>query len=576
MSVIKLLPENLVNQIAAGEVIERPSSVVKELIENSLDSGADKIVIELRDAGKSLIKVSDNGKGIFKDDFEMAFSRHATSKISSENDLWKISTMGFRGEALASISSVSNVVLRSKVREEMNGYEIKVEGGNFSGISETGMADGTQIEVRDLFFNIPARQKYLKQDSTELTQITSLLNSIVLANPCVSFKLIHNGKVIFDLSKTSDLISRVNDLFGTATAEAMIPIFYGGSEFKIDGFIGKPVLARSSTQHQYFLVNKRPIQHFLLANTIKQAFATMLMENKKPIFIVNINIDPALIDVNVHPRKIEIRFEDQQSIIRILYSAVKKALESTSLMPKASESERYMSDNLPKNTKAFPMEKNIFENAMEFSKSFLKTRENQSLFASEKEENLKAVTQVSDSYIVAQDRSGLVLIDQHAAHERVRFEQLMDQFENEEKIKQSLLVPFDLELTHDEKNLLTENILIFENLGFEIEDFGGNTFVVNAVPGFLAKEDIESVVKGVLDDILNEIMTNKFQGKTSEIINYMACRSAIKFGKTLTLSEMQELINQMNSLKRPYTCPHGRPTMISLNLEELHRMFGRK
>lgn len=584
MSLIKILPENLVNQIAAGEVVERPASVVKELIENSLDAGADGIVVELKDAGKTLIRVSDNGCGIAKDELEIALQRHATSKISEELDLWKIRTMGFRGEALASISSVSKLVIRSKRNNDLSGAEIHSDGGEIVQIKDVGMNQGTQIEVRNLFFNTPARQKYLKQDSTELGHVSAIFNTIALANPDKSFKLIHNEKTLSDLSKVTDLISRISDIFGRVTADAMIPIFYGGSDFQIDGFIGKPLLSRSTGQHQYFFVNSRPIQHFLLANTIKTAFHSMLMENKKPVFVLNIKIDPSLIDVNVHPRKTEIRFEDQQTIIKVVYGCTKTALEKTSLIPKGfTESRRYMSDGVgPERPGKYgaegvrPFSGQDVQEALNFSRNILGQRDMQTLQQLEQDPMIKSITQIANSYIVAEDKNGLVLIDQHAAHERVRYEELMDQFENQKKSVQPLLVPEQMELSSQEINLIEENKNIFEQLGFEIEPFGGNTFIVNAVPSCLAKEDVYAVIKGVLDDISNQKNPSKMQGKVEEILTYMSCRSAIKFGKSLSQTEMQALILQMEKLKRPYTCPHGRPTMIALTLGELDKMFGRK
>ncbi|MFA7685996.1 MAG: DNA mismatch repair endonuclease MutL [Candidatus Gracilibacteria bacterium] len=590
MSIIKILPDNLVNQIAAGEVIERPASVVKELVENSIDAGSTGIVIEIKDAGKTLIKVTDNGFGMTEEDLQLALKRHATSKISDEKDLWNIHTMGFRGEAVPSISSVSQFTIRSKTKDDLAGFEINCDGGEIVKTSHLGMNVGTCVEVRSLFFNTPARQKYLKQDSTEIGHTTALLNTIALAHPEISFKLIHNDKVIFDLAKSTDLISRVADVFGKATSDAMLPIFYGGSDFKVDGFIGKPLLSRSTTQHQYFFVNKRPIQHFVLANTIREAFHSMLMENKKPVFIVNINIDPSLVDVNVHPRKLEVRFVDQQALIRTMYNATKVALEKNDLTPMAfTESQRYMSDSFPKNitqsnsyrSPSYSVPKNPsspIQDALSFTKNFLKERDSQSLQNSSNEEHvsLKSISQISNSYIVAESSEGLVLIDQHAAHERVRYEELMNQFENENKSVQPLLVPAQMEFTDQEALLIEENIGIFTVLGFDIQNFGGRTFIINAVPSFLSGEDIDEVVKGVLDDIVNEKNPTKFQGKSEAIINYMSCRSAIKFGQKLTLSEMQALIMKMEKLQRPYTCPHGRPTMIKLTLSELERMFGRK
>ncbi len=580
---IKVLAEDLDKQIAAGDVVERPASVVKELVENSIDAGADKITIEVKDAGKTLIRISDNGKGMSKEDLKLSIKLHATSKIFDEADLWNISSMGFRGEALASIASVSKITIRSKIEDSVAGNEISVEGGDIINETETGMSKGTQIEVNKLFYNTPARQNYLKKDSTELGHISSLLNTIALANPSIAIKLIHNDKTVFDLPKVTDLISRISDIFGKSTADAMIPIFYGGSEFKLDGFIGKPLLSRSTSQHQYIFVNGRPIQHFLLANRIKAAYHSMLMENKKPVFLLNINIDPALIDVNVHPRKLEIRFEDQQTIVRTIYSAVKTALEKTNLIPKGfTESKNYMSDSFPKFEKKkssdpfsfdIPKPKHNVQDAIDFTANIM---QRDHVKVEESRPAIKAITQVSNSYIVAEDESGLVLIDQHAAHERVRYEELMDQYENQEKSIQPLLVPQEMELTNDEISLINDNKETFEKLGFEIEEFGGKSFVIHSVPSCLAGEDLDTIIKGVLDDIKNQKSPSKMQGRIEEILTYMSCRSAIKFGQSLSLQEMQALIDQTQKLKRPFTCPHGRPTMISLSLSELEKMFGRK
>lgn len=602
MGIIKILPENLINQIAAGEVVERPASVVKELIENSIDAGSDEIVVEIKNSGKTFIKIKDNGCGMSREDCELALQRHATSKIFIDSDLWKISTMGFRGEALASIASVSKMVLKSRRKEDLSGTEIDCEGGEIRFIKEIGMSSGTQIEVYNLFFNTPARQKYLKKESTEFGHIVGVFNMIALAHSGIAFKLIDDGRVVSELNRSTDLISRIADIFGKPTSDAMLPVFYGGSSFQIDGFVGKPLLSRSTSQHQYFFVNGRGIQHHLLANMIKSAFHSMLMENKKPVFIINIKIDPALIDVNVHPRKIEIRFEDQEAIIKTMYGCVKTALEKNNLIPKGfTEAKRYMSgipsssesqfadgrhfgSNKPQNySKVVPGQ--LFANegasisaAMNFSREILKERESQTLQQNGQNRIslIRSITQIAGSYIVAENEEGLILIDQHAAHERVRFEQLMGQFENQEKSVQPLLVPQQLELSKEELALISENSEIFENLGFEIEPFGGNTFVVQAVPAFLSREDIDVVIKGVLDDIINKKNPSKLQGKTEEIITYMSCRSAIKFGQKLSLDEMQALIMQMEKLKRPYTCPHGRPTMVSLTLDELNKMFGRK
>ncbi|MFH1218740.1 MAG: DNA mismatch repair endonuclease MutL [Candidatus Peregrinibacteria bacterium] len=579
MSLIKVLPENLVNQIAAGEVVERPASVVKELVENSIDAGADRIVVELKDGGKKYVSVSDNGCGMAREDVQMALQRHATSKISAEADLWKIGTMGFRGEALASIASVSKLVIRSKRGSDEVGTEVGCDGGHLVDMKDAGMSDGTVVEVYSLFYNTPARGKYLKSESIELGHVSAVMNSIALANPGIAFKLAHNGKVVFELAKVTDLISRIGDVFGKATAEGFVPIFYGGSDFKIDGYVGKPALSRSTTKHQYIFVNGRSISHYIIAGTIKSAFHSMLMEGKKPVFVMNIQIDPALVDVNVHPRKIEVRFEDQQSVIRTVYSCVKSALEKENLIPKGwTESRRYMSDkkwdgeggkSLPGQAFEGKQPVNV-QDAMNFTREFGGLREEKEVV------EMKSITQISNSYIVAENDEGLVLIDQHAAHERARYEQLMDQFESKKKTVQPLLVAQEIEWTVEEAGVVKENMETFIGLGFEMEHFSGNKYVVNGVPSFLSDEDIDVVVKGVLDDLVEGKLGKKFQGRTEEIIHYMACRSAVKFGQRLSMEEAQVLVNQLLKLKRPYTCPHGRPTMVSLTLDELEKMFGRK
>lgn len=622
MSKIKLLPEHLINQIAAGEVVERPASVIKELLDNSIDANADRILVEVEEGGKKLIRVTDNGFGMEKEDVELALVRHATSKLFEESDLWKIRSMGFRGEALASISSVSRFKLRTQARGAKIGYQIEAEGENISPLTETSKEVGTQIEIRDLFFNTPARQKYLKKDSTELGHISTCINQLSLAFPNKSFCFIHNGKTVFDYPKVGSLKERIIDVYGKNTSDALLEVFYGSSELKISGYIGKPLLSRTSSKHQIFFVNKRPIQNHLLANSIKRAFHSMLMEHKKPIFFINIEIDPKKIDVNVHPRKLEIRFENDREMISILYGATKKALEKNVLMPKAvSESKNYMSDSFPSSeNKSSASSSDIslqsrsmgaayksqnfgnsigreiirnkgesVKDAINFTKNLnIKEGIEQASFISENRENaginqnieieeekLVALAQVAKSYIIAKKGNEIVLIDQHAAHERIRFETLMKEFSNQNKNIQNLLVPQEIELSRDEVEIINENMDIFEGIGLKIEPFGGNSFVISEVPSCLAKDDLGEVINGVIDDIEEGKKPDKMQGKTEVVLTYMACRSAIKFGQTLQLIEMQTLLDELMTMKHPYTCPHGRPSMVSLDLKELGKMFGR-
>ena len=602
MSIIKILPDNLINQIAAGEVVERPASVVKELVDNSIDAGASSIVVEVKNGGKKLIRVTDDGQGMSREDAEKSLLRHATSKISKESDLWSVTTMGFRGEALASISSVSQMILRTKSSgtggagdgDGVAGTEIICDGGDVKTIQDCGMKDGTSIEINNLFFNTPAREKYLKKDATELARIISLLHGVALAHPEIAFKFVHNEKVQFDLSRilydgdrSEVLKRRIGDILGKATVDAMLPVFYGGSDFKLGGFVGKPAIARSDRRHQYIFVNGRLIQHHLIAYKVGEAFGNLLMSGKKPVFVLNIEIDPGLIDVNVHPRKIEIRFEDESTILRTSYSAVKATLEKNDLVPTATEAGRYMSNGGGLSRRAGSWGGGVAEgrdvsddvsDAIDFTKEFAAGPRAQGALdlGEESGSSLKAVTQVSNSYVVAQNKDGLVLVDQHAAHERVRYFELSDQFDSQKKNIQPLLMPEDLELALDERVILKENMEIFEGLGFEIEEGPGGGLVLYAVPAVLSREDISGVINGVLDDISKEKMPSNLQGRRESILHFMACRSAVKFGQKLSLDEMNALLEQMEEVDRPYTCPHGRPTMISLTFDELERMFGRK
>ena len=582
MSIIKVLPDHLVNQIAAGEVVERPSSVVKELVENSIDAEATSVTIEINDSGKQMIKISDNGAGMSKEDAENALLRHATSKISSESDLWKISTMGFRGEALASIASVSQMTLKTKQSSADVGTEIMIDAGNMKSVSECGMSDGTSIEINNLFFNTPARQKYLKKGSTELRHIMSLVNTFCLAHPEISFKFISDGKVQQDLPGGVDLQRRISDIFGKATSDAMLPVFYGGSEFKLTGFVGKPAISRSDSKHQYIFVNNRPISHYLIAFKVRDAFHSLLMEGKKPVFILNIEIDPGLIDVNVHPRKIEIRFEDEETLLKTVYKSVSATLEKNNLVPKAyTEASRYMSDKFPDKEELSSFDGGRVSgglNLSDFGGGFGGGDSQRGLDFGDNDgsRSLRAVTQVSNSYIVAKNDEGLVLVDQHAAHERVRYFELMDQYDTGEKNIQPLLMPLEIELTLEERENLKENKKFFVDLGFEIDEGPSGEMTLYAVPSVLSSEDISDVIQGVLDDISNEKNPTNVQGKKEMIIHFMSCRSAVKFGQKLSIDEMDSLLEQLDKVDRPYTCPHGRPTMLKLTFDELEKMFGRK
>ncbi|MFC1600336.1 DNA mismatch repair endonuclease MutL [Patescibacteria group bacterium] len=572
MSVIKVLPENLVNQIAAGEVIERPASVVKELIENSIDAGASRIVLEVDGAGDELIRITDNGSGMDADDALLAFERHATSKITSKDDLFNISSMGFRGEAIASIASVSTMIMRTKRKEDEVGRMVLCEGGKINKNEEVSCTDGTQIEVRNLFYNTPARKKYLKTPNTEYQQILAVFQKVALANPSIHLKIIHNGKEGFEYAVCENLMDRVRDVLGKDIAENCLPIFYGHKDIQVEGYIGKPELGRSGSKHQHLFINGRPVVHHLFNYALAEAYHSLLMDGRKPLFVINVIIAPELIDVNVHPRKLEIRFQNQNEIFRILQKSAKTTLEKNVLMPdfRAHREMERPTDNQVK--AAFEFTEKIT------GSDHMPGRFNKYTYEQETKDELSMVplSQIARSYILAENAEGLVLIDQHAAHERVRYEELMDQFEKKNPEKQQLLLPENIELSAMEAEIFTANHETFEKLGFEIELFGGNTFIVHAVPSPIANQNIQGIIQQVISDLSDEKKSRAVKNPQEKIIEYMSCRSAIKFGKDLSIDEMAELIRQVDKLERPYTCPHGRPSMVKITYHELEKMFGRK
>ncbi|MBA4336919.1 hypothetical protein C0416_04080 [bacterium] len=570
MSIIKVLPENLINQIAAGEVVERPASVVKELLENSIDAGATSIILEINGAGDELIKITDNGHGMDQEDAKLAFERHATSKIGSQEDLFNIRTMGFRGEAIASIASVSIMNMQTKRKEDKTGTRIETIAGSIESINECGCNDGTSIEVKNLFFNTPARKKYLKSLSSEYISILKLFQGIALINKSIHFKLVHDGKIVADYPKTDSMIERIGDVLGKHTSENCIPIFYESGEISIEGFIGKPELARKGARHQYLYVNERPITHSVFSYALAESYHSLLMDGKKPFFVINISINPNLIDVNVHPRKLEIRFLNQSQLFSILGRAAQKTLEKNVLMPSFTIHEE-TNTNSQESSSSQVSAPLIFDYSRPAGiNKYSYKKEN------EKEPSMMPIAQIAKSYILAENQEGLVLIDQHAAHERVRFEELMNELEKASPQKQQLLLPLTVELSTLECEIFEQYSETFLKLGFEIELFGKNTFIVHSVPSVISGENIEQTILSVISDLSDEKQTRAIKDPQERVVEYMACRSAIKFGKDLSTYEMLNLIRQLDTLKRPYTCPHGRPSMIKLSFDELEKRFKRK
>lgn len=563
MTTIKILDKHIVNQIAAGEVIERPYSVVKELIENSIDAGADNISIEVKDGGRSYIKVADNGSGMSKEDARLSILRHATSKLK---DLFNINTLGFRGEALSSISSVSN--LKLSTNNETKGIQLDISEGNISKEQEIGMNQGTVIEVSDLFFNTPVRKKYLKSREVELSHIIDIITRYTMANKHISFRLVSDGKEIIVSPKTDNLLNKIVSIYGKDTGKNMVPVNYQDSFVKITGFIGKPYITKSDKSMQSLFINSRYVKNEIVSGAIYDAYHTLLFLNRHPVIILNLDIDFTNIDVNVHPTKDIIRIEKEEELYRSVFNAIRQTFIKNNLVPDVS---------LDPST------------SIETRQNYLTERAKQTLLETEdsQKENIKQqkpievkniigpvliLGQLNRMYILAENPKGLLIIDQHALQERVFFERLWKQYQDKNIEQQILLKPVILELGINEKATLLNNRQYLNNLGFDIEEYGDNSFIIRKVPKIF-----QLFTKNQLNEIINDLknIDRYTDNIKEEKIAVMACRKAVKAGDTLTKPEMEKLIRELESCEKPFSCPHGRPTMINISLGDLEKKFKR-
>lgn len=548
---IKILDEKTINKIAAGEVIERPSSVVKELIENSIDAGADNIIVEVKDGGKTFIRVTDNGSGMSKEDALLSFHKHATSKLE---DLFNIHTLGFRGEALSSISSVSNFILKT------NGTQLEIEGGNLLKESQIGMNQGTIIEVSDLFFNTPARKNYLKSREVEFSHIQDIIIRYSLSKTDISIKLIHDDKEIITTPKTSDLINKIVDIYGKDIAKNMVKI----QQNNISGYIGKPYVTKSDRSMQTIFINHRYVKNETISRAIYDAYHTLLFLDRHPVIILNIDIDFTKVDVNVHPTKEVIRLENEEEIYEQVFVALRKTFKENNLTPEVniSETNRQVKQNydITKDTQ-----------------TVLHTKEQQQEYKPEQEVksslgNMKVLAQLNRMYILAENEQGLLLIDQHALQERINYEKLMKQINKNEIEKQTLLQPLTIELGINEFRIFQTYEKKLKELGFEVEEYGHNTIRVTELPKLFSSFNKDQIKELIYDlEIIDKIKTENIEEKIAR----KACRMSIKAGKELNVVEMNNLIRQAEFCKDPYSCPHGRPTMISISLGELEKKFKR-
>jgi len=576
MPSIKLLPDNLINKIAAGEVVERPASVVKELVENSLDAGATDIQIDIEQSGRRLIRVADNGSGMPKQDARTAFERHATSKISSEHDLEAITTLGFRGEALSSIASVSQVRLLTAERGAASGTLLEIEGGAIKTFTEAAAAAGTAIEVGHLFYNTPARLKFLKSAATEFSHILTAMSHQALSHPSVRFRLTHNRKVVLDLPAANTLRERAFQLHGNELVENLMEFSGGRDSVRVFGLVSRPSYTRADRNVQEFYVNGRPIRSASLSHALYDAYRDLLMRDRHPAGFLFIELDPAIVDVNVHPAKSEVRFRNQSQIHDLVRDVIRDALRNLGSVANSHEARadrikdaaaEYMgSAECGVRSAEFNFDKPAGVGTSPSSYSALDTPHSALLIP---------LAQVHDSFIIAQDNEGMALIDQHAAHERVLFEKLQGQFGGGVIPLQDLLIPITFEPGPAEGELLREYLAELRRLGFIVEEFGAASFVIKAVPALLAGGDHRQLLLDIMDEIRVHGTSGRLDVVRDEVLSVMACHPAIKVHRHLTMQEMEGLIRDLFACKMPHSCPHGRPTVVRFSMQEIKRMFKR-
>ncbi len=621
MGRIVVLPPDVASQIAAGEVVERPASVVKELIENSLDAGATRITIRVEEGGKKLIRVTDDGCGMDAEDAVLAFQRHATSKIKDADDLWRITTMGFRGEALPSIASVSHVELVTRPPTAEKGTRVVVEGGILQTVEPIGCPQGTTVTVKGLFFNTPARLKFLKAASTEFAHIAEVVSRYILAFPDVSFTLFHGDREILRHVPTGDERSAIAEVLGREIAQQLVPVHYHEPPYTVRGFVSPPTMSKPTRSHQWFFVNNRFVRNKTLAAAVSHAYHGFIPEGRQPIVVLFLDLPPELVDVNVHPAKIEVRFRKEAEVQAVVVRALREALVAGQVIPVASFQPRTKVES-PESTLTLrppssqPIARSVQRDLADF-RTLLRLRFGRieqttapQVDAKTQQQNqpapvvvtqsptpevsqptsiaqpktlplvvrpvgLTPIKQLAATYILAENEQGdLFIVSQHRAHERVLFEQLIRRSEGGEVLRQGLVVPFTLNLGQRQAAFVEANLRVLKQAGFELEPFGRNTFLVRTVPAVIAQRDYEQLLQDLIDELTaGEIPTT---GELLfDLLAGVACKAAIKAGDVLSFEEMQQLLDDLLSLENPTLCPHGQPIIIALTKSELDKRFER-
>lgn len=612
MNKIVLLDDKLINKISAGEVIERPASIVKELIENSIDAGSKNIIIEIMDGGIPYIKITDDGCGMNEIDAILAFERHATSKIKSDNDLYNINTLGFRGEALASIAAISCVSLQTREEQSLFGTKVVVEGGKVIEKNTCGCPKGCIVEVKNVFFNTPARRKFLKRPSTEAMYITDIVSKMCLSHPEISFKYIKDKKMEFLTSGSGDIKDVILRLYGNDVYSSLINSTYESEYLKLNVFAGKTTLTRSNRNMQFFYVNGRYIKNKVLSAAIDEVFKTLIPVNRYPVVFLYMTIDPRQIDVNIHPAKLEIKFSDEKSIFDTVYNTIKNSLNNYNLIPDIKLNNKnsvfkFNKENIVQEQAKLDiiinknngvnsdikdnLNHNVSYNKASLTNKIDKVFEDNSFedtiinIQSNADINLKAnsinnklidfkiVGTLFSTYIIVEKEDTFYIIDQHAAHERILYEKLKAQYESRIVAKQTTMPiivniqPGDIEILNQENNLLNK-------LGYRFEQFGNNSIVLREVPIILGQPEAKQLFIDIIEELKNKDLITKINLKEEKII-MMACKAAVKAMDRLSEEEIYKLFNDLKVVDNPYTCPHGRPVIVSITKTQLEKMFKR-
>ena len=630
MPKIKILSADVANKIAAGEVVERPASVVKELIENAIDAESTSIRVEIRAGGKRLIRVSDNGSGMEREDALLALERHATSKVGRVEDLERIQTFGFRGEALASIASVSQFELLTRTADALEGTKVDVEGGVFRSVQESGCSPGTHMSINNLFYNVPARLKFLKTDTTEMNHITNQVTWAALAHPKIHFSLTHNGRSILDVRSCDSHLERARLLYGREFAENLIEFTEELPDLKMYGLLGKPELTKPNREYQLFFLNQRPIRSRIIGAALTEALDQMVAKDRQPVALLFLTLDPETVDVNVHPAKIEVRFRNERTIYSGVVRMLRDALHKTKYIPKietpieTTQSERDTENrdtglaqrvSMPRHTPGTPPITGRGQRATPIAQpqrgqtptvapQETEDRDQKVINASEAQtpststevvvqppqqhisgdanlslldfENVQLKTNLFKTYIVVEARDKIFFIDQHVAAERVLYERFVNQVETDGIPVQGLLLPVTLEVTPQQLGVLKIHGDIFKKLGFDLEEFGGNTILIRAIPSPLPTRIAAQTVTDLLDKLPEEPHTDvQIPEAIDNALITLACKSAVKAGDTLDTKEMINLIKELSEAKLPFNCPHSRPIIVEMGRDELERRFHR-